>query len=394
MFFLAKYLSLKVPILNLKRLHESIKSDINSAIENVFEGQNFILGKQVRELETNIARYLGTKHAIGVASGTDALLLALKALAYRIYGKENFNNGDEIITTPFTFVATADTILLSGAKPVFVDIDQSNYNIDSAKIRKYLFTNASKVVAIMPVHLYGQACKMDEIVKIAEEYNLHIIEDVAQAFGGKWKDKKLGSIGISGCLSFFPSKNLGCFGDGGMVVTNDDDIAETVDILRKHGGKDKYNVNLLGHNSRLDTIQASILLAKLRHINRWNEGRRKVAEIYNKELSKIEGIRIPCSIQEGYHVYHQYTIMVQKRNEFQVFLKEKGIGSMVYYPVPLHEQVLFEGKAIVAGDLNNTEYVASSVLSLPIDPLQSEEETNYVVACIREYMRKVANCTL
>lgn len=375
---------MKVPILNLKRLHESIKPDIDRAIENVFEGQNFILGKQVKELETNIARYIGIKHAIGVASGTDALLLALKALAYKIYGKENFNNGDEIITTPFTFVATADTILLAGAKPVFVDIDQSNYNIDPAKIRKYLSTNASKVIAVIPVHLYGQACKMDEIMKIAEEYDLHIIEDVAQAFGGKWKDKKLGSIGISGCLSFFPSKNLGCFGDGGMVVTNDDKIAETVDILRKHGGKDKYNVNLLGHNSRLDTIQASILLAKLMHIDRWNDGRRKVAEIYNKELPKIEGIRIPASLQENYHVYHQYTIMVQKRNEFQVFLKEKGVGSMVYYPVPLHKQALFEGKAIMAGDLNNTEYVASSVLSLPIDPLQSEEETNYVLECIME----------
>ena len=378
---------MKVSILNLKRLHESIRSEIDSAIEDVFEAQNFILGKQVGELEANIARYIGTKHAIGVASGTDALLLALKAHAYRIYGKENFNNGDEIITTPFTFVATADTILLSGAKPVFVDIDQSNYNIDSAKIRKYLSANGSKVVAIIPVHLYGQACEMDEIMKIAEEYDLHIIEDAAQAFGGKWRDKKLGSIGTSGCLSFFPSKNLGCFGDGGMVVTNDDDTAEMVDILRKHGGKDKYNVNLLGHNSRIDTIQASILLAKLRHIDRWNEGRRKVAEIYNKELSKIEGIRLPSSIQEGYHVYHQYTIMVRKRNEFQVFLKEKGIGSMVYYPVPLHKQVLFEGKAIIGGDLNNTEYVASHVLSLPIDPLQSEEETNYVVACIREYMR-------
>ena len=179
---------MKVSILNLKRLHESIRSEIDSAIEDVFEAQNFILGKQVGELEANIASYIGTKHAIGVASGTDALLLALKALAYRIYGKEDFNNGDEIITTPFTFVATADTILLSGAKPVFVDIDQSNYNIDSSKIRKYLSTNGSKVVAIIPVHLYGQACEMDEIMKIAKEYDLHIIEDVAQAFGGKWKD--------------------------------------------------------------------------------------------------------------------------------------------------------------------------------------------------------------
>jgi dTDP-4-amino-4,6-dideoxygalactose transaminase len=375
---------MKVPLLNLKRLHDSIKSEINKAIENVYNDQNFIMGRQVKEFESNIAGYIGSRHAIGVASGTDALLLALKALANKIYGKESFNSGDEIITTPFTFVATGDTILLSGARPVFVDIDQSNYNIDPAKIRKYLSTNASKVVAVIPVHLYGQACEMDEIMKIAEEYDIYIIEDVAQALGGKWRDKKLGNIGMAGCLSFFPSKNLGCFGDGGMVVTNDDNISETVDILRKHGGKDKYNVNILGHNSRLDTLQASILLAKLKHLDRWNEGRRKVAEIYDRELSGIEGIQIPSSHQECYHVYHQYTIMVKERGELQANLKGKGVDTMVYYPFSLHKQALFKENAIMADDLKNAEYAASNVLSLPIDPLQSEEETNYVVTCIKE----------
>lgn len=377
---------MKVPLLSLKRLHDSIKSEINKAIENVYNEQNFILGKQVKELESNIAGYIGSRHAIGVASGTDALLLALKALAKKKYGEASFNNGDEIITTPFTFVATGDTILLSGAKSVFVDIDQSNYNLDPAKMRKYLSANASKVVAVIPVHLYGQACEMDEIMKIAEEYDIYLIEDVAQALGGKWRDKKLGNIGIAGCLSFFPSKNLGCFGDGGMVVTNDNNIAETVDILRKHGGKDKYNVKLLGHNSRLDTIQAAILLAKLKHLDRWNEGRRKIAEIYDRKLSRIEGIRIPSSHQECYHVYHQYTIMVQARDELQAKLKEKGIETMVYYPFSLHKQALFKGKAIMADDLKNAEYAASNVLSLPIDPLQSEEETNYVVECIKEFI--------
>ena len=375
---------MKVPLLSLKRLHDSIKLEINKAIENVYNDQNFIMGRQVKEFESNIAGYIGTRHAIGVASGTDALLLALKALALKIYGKESFNDGDEIITTPITFVATGDTIMLSGARPVFVDIDQSSYNLDPAKIRKYLSSNASNVVAIIPVHLYGQACEMDEIMKIAKEYNLYVIEDVAQALGGKWRDEKLGKIGNAGCLSFFPSKNLGCFGDGGMVVTNDDNIAETVDILRKHGGKDKYNVKLLGHNSRLDTLQASILLAKLKHLDRWNEGRRKVAEIYDRELSGIEGIQIPSSHQECYHVYHQYTIMVKERDAFQANLKGKGVDTMVYYPFSLHKQALFKGKAIMADDLKNAEYVASNVLSLPIDPLQSEEETNFVVTCIKE----------
>jgi len=375
---------MKIPMLNLKRLHDTIKPEINDAIENVYNEQNFILGKQVKELESNIAGYIGSRHAIGVASGTDALMLALKALAKKIYGKESFNDGDEIITTPFTFVATGDTIMLSGARPVFVDIDQSSYNLDPAKIRKYLSSNASNVVAIIPVHLYGQACGMDEIMKIAEEYNLYVIEDVAQALGGKWRDEKLGNIGIAGCLSFFPSKNLGCFGDGGMVVTNDDNIAETVDILRKHGGKDKYNVKLLGHNSRLDTLQASILLAKLKHLDRWNEGRRKAAEIYDRELSGVEGIQIPSSHPDCYHAYHQYTIMVKERDAFQANLKGKGVDTMVYYPFSLHKQVLFKGKAIMADDLKNAEYAASNVLSLPIDPLQSEEETNYVVACIKE----------
>lgn len=377
---------MKVPMLNLKRLHDEIKPEINDAIESVYNEQNFILGKQVKELESNIAEYIGAGHAIGVASGTDALLVALKALAMKIYGKESFNDGDEIITTPFTFVATGDTIMLSGARPVFIDIDQSSYNLDPAKIRKYLSSHTSNVVAIIPVHLYGQACDMDEIMKIAEEHDLYVIEDVAQALGGKWRDEKLGNIGIAGCLSFFPSKNLGCFGDGGMVVTNDDTIAETVDILRKHGGKDKYNVKLLGHNSRLDTLQASILLAKVKHLDRWNEGRRKVAEIYDRELAGIERLQIPSSHPDCYHVYHQYTIMVQERDGFQATLKGKGIDTMVYYPFSLHKQALFKGKAVMADDLKNAEYAASNVLSLPIDPLQSEEETKYVVKCIKEIM--------
>ena len=378
---------MKVPILNLERLHDSIKNEIYGAFNEVFNGQHFILGKQVKDLEERISSYIGTEYAVGVASGTDALLLALKALSYKIYGREYFKPEDEIITTPFTFVATADTILLSGATPVFVDIDPYTYNIDSINIRKYLTNNSSKVKAIIPVHLYGQACNMDEIMKIAREFRVYIIEDVAQAFGGKWKDKKLGSFGIAGCLSFFPTKSLGSFGDGGMVVTNDKTIAEIVDMLRKHGGKDKYNVSILGHNSRLDTLQASILLQKLKHVDRWNENKRKIAEVYNAQLSGINDLILsithnPLPITP---VYHQYTIRTKKRDKLQSYLKEKEIQTMVYYPISLHKQKLFEERTKIFGSLKNAELAAKEVLSLPIDPLQTEEETTYVVNMVKDF---------
>ncbi len=381
---------MKVPILNLKRLHNSIKDEIYEAFDDVFSEQRFILGKQVKQLEERVSSYIGTKYAVGVASGTDALLLALKALSYKIYGREHFKSEDEIITTPFTFVATADTILLSGATPVFIDIDPYAYNIDPENIREYLSNNSSKVKAIIPVHLYGQACNMDEIMQMAKEFGVYVIEDVAQAFGGKWKDKKLGNFGIAGCLSFFPTKGLGGFGDGGMVVTNDKTIAEIVDMLRKHGGKDKYNVTLLGHNSRLDALQASILLKKLKYIDKWNENKRKIAQVYNTEFSGINDIILPITHNSLpiTPVYHQYTIRVKKRDELQAYLKKKEIQTMVYYPISLHKQKLFDGRVNPVrkfGSLKNSELVTKQVLSLPIDPQQTEEETTYVVNMIREF---------
>jgi len=381
---------MKVPILNLKRLHNSIKDEIYEAFDDVFSEQHFILGKQVKQLEERISSYIGTKYAVGVASGTDALLLALKALSYKIYGREHFKAEDEIITTPFTFVATADTILLSGATPVFIDIDPYTYNINPENIREYLSNNSSKVKAIIPVHLYGQACNMDEIMQTAKEFGVYVIEDVAQAFGGKWKDKKLGNFGIAVCLSFFPTKGLGSFGDGGMVVTNDKTIAEIVDMLRKHGGKDKYNVNILGHNSRLDTLQASILLKKLKYVDKWNENKRKIAQVYNNELSGINDIILPVAHNSLpiTPVYHQYTIRVKKRDELQAYLKKKEIQTMVYYPISLHKQKLFDGRVNPVrkfGSLKNSELVTKQVLSLPIDPLQTEEETTYVVNMIKEF---------
>ena len=383
---------MKVPILNLKRLHNSIKDEIYEAFDDVFSEQHFILGKQVKQFEERVSSYIGTKHAIGVASGTDALLLALKALSYKIHRREHFKAEDEIITTPFTFVATADTILLSGATPVFIDIDPYTYNINPENIREYLSNNSSKVKAIIPVHLYGQACNMDEIMQTAKEFGVYVIEDVAQAFGGKWKDKKLGNFGIAGCLSFFPTKGLGGFGDGGMVVTNDKTIAEIVDMLRKHGGKDKYNVNILGHNSRLDTLQASILLRKLKYIDKWNQNKRKTAQVYSNELSGINDIILPVTHNSLpiTPVYHQYTIRVKKRDELQAYLKKKEIQTMVYYPISLHKQKLFDGRVNSVrkfGSLRNSELVTKQVLSLPIDPLQTEEETTYVVNIIKEFFQ-------
>jgi dTDP-4-amino-4,6-dideoxygalactose transaminase len=366
----------------------------NSLLQTIAEAK-YILGPQVKELEDKIAKYLGVKHCIGISSGTDALVLSLRALAIKIKGKEYWDRDDLIITTPFTFTATGDAILRAGATPVFVDIDPDTCNIDLEKIRFALrsLPSVQKVVGIIPVHLYGQACNMEEIMAIAEEYNLFVVEDVAQAFGGMWKDKKLGSIGTTGCFSFFPSKNLGGFGDGGMVATNDDEIAELMRMLLKHGGKDKYNVDHIGYNARLDTLQAAIILAKFMHIDEFNEKRRKIAGIYSRELAEVNDIVLPkghelsAKSNELSHVYHQYAIRIKdgKRDELQRYLKEKGISTMVYYPVPLHKMRVFEGRSRESGRLSESERAVKEILSLPIEPLMSKEDINYVIGKIKDF---------
>lgn len=286
-----------VPMLNLKEEYRYAIEELDSAVLNSVAQTNYILGPEVKELETKIAEYLGVKHCIGASSGTEALVLSLRALAIKIRGEEYFSREDQIIATPFAFTATGDAILRSGATPVFVDIDPTTFNINIDEIRKYLSSSSSRqVVGILPVHLYGQSCQMDEIMDIAKEYNLFVVEDVAQAFGGTFQGKKLGSIGTTGCFSFFPSKNLGGFGDGGMVSTDDDEIADLVRMLIKHGGKDKYNVDHIGYNARLDTLQAGVLLAKFKYIDAFNERRRKIAEIYNKELANIEDLVLPSAL--------------------------------------------------------------------------------------------------
>lgn len=383
-----------IPILDLKKQYRYMLEEIDNSVLQTIADAKYILGPQVKELEDRIARYLGVRHCIGMSSGTEALVLSLRASAIKLTGQEYFGRNDLILTTPFTFTATGDAILRAGATPVFIDIDPHTYNIDTARIKEFLTTHRTQLgdsgaVGVVPVHLYGRSCPMDEIMDIAKEYNLFVIEDVAQAFGGKWRDRKLGSIGAAGCFSFFPSKNLGGFGDGGMVSTNDDDLAGLARMLLKHGGKDKYNVDHIGYNARLDTLQAAVILAKLPYIDEFNELRRKIAETYSRELADIKEIALPDSEQHGiYHVCHQYTIRVDRgrRDALQKYLNDNGVSTMVYYPYPLHKMKVFgNGRSIAYGSLENAEAAASEVLSLPIEPLQDEGVTKSVISKIKQF---------
>ncbi len=375
----------QIPMLDLKLEYEYMKEDIDTAIKGCLEHQQWILGPEVKELEDKIAEHIGVKHCVGTSSGTEALILSLRALAMKLKGQEYFEKTNEIITTSFTFTATGDAILRSGATPVFVDINAGTYNMDTTKLREYL-KSSDKVVGIIPVHLYGQACNMDEIMKIAKEYNLFVIEDVAQAFGGMWNSKKLGSIGDTGAFSFFPSKNLGGFGDGGMLATNDDKIEELARMIIKHGGKNKYNVEHIGYNARLDTLQAAILLAKFKHANEFNEKRRKIAQFYNEGLKNMNSIALGEALQDATHVYHQYTIRVLdgKREKVQGHLKNEGISTMIYYPVPLHKMEVFGKRAKVANNLTESEKATTEVLSLPMEPLLKEEDLEIIVREIKK----------
>lgn len=376
----------QIPLYDPRLEIQALWGQIEPAVQRVLRSGRFIQGPEVARFEHEAASYLGARHAVGVASGTDALVLALRALAIQRKGKEFFDPEDEILTTPFTFTATGMAILRAGATPVFVDIDSRTFNIDPEQIRSYLQERGERVVGLLPVHLYGQAADMDAIMALAKEYNLFVVEDVAQAFGGAWKGKKLGAIGAAGAFSFFPSKNLGAFGDGGMVTTQDDELAELVRQLSKQGGKDKYNVEHIGYNSRLDTLQAAILLAKLEHIDAFNQRRRKVAAAYAAGLSNLAQTIPPAQASGAYHVYHQYTVRVQGNREvLQERLASQGIASMVYYPVPLHRMRAFQGKSRQAGSLKAAEEAAESVLSLPIGPFQSEATTQRVLEAVQAW---------
>lgn len=375
-----------ISMLDLGRQYQYMKANIDAAVAKCFGHQQWILGPEVKLFEDEIAGYIGSKNCIGVASGTDALVLALRALAIQSKNHEYFDKKDKIITTPFTFTATGDAILRSGATPVFIDIDPATYSIDTARIKEYLASNPKDVAGILPVHLYGRPANMDEIIAIANNYKIFVVEDAAQAFGAAWREKRLGSLGTMAAFSFFPSKNLGGSGDGGAVSTDDSRLADLVRMLLKHGGKDKYNVDHIGYNSRLDTLQAAILLAKFKFIDEFNKKRNMVADAYDKFLGSVAGIVLPVAPDENYRsIYNQYTLRVVngKRDSLQNKLKEAGIPTVVYYPTPLNYMKVFKGRCETPFTLEASEQAACEVLSLPIDPLLTIEEINYICETIK-----------
>ena len=365
----------KIPPLDLTPEIEKHWGEYMKAIEGVLKSTQFIMGPNVKAFEEEIARYLGVKYALGVNSGTDALVIALRAAGIK--------EKDEVITTPFTFFATAEAISQVGATPVFVDIDERTFNIHPELIEQAI-TECTR--AILPVHLYGQAADMDSIMNLAQKYNLKVIEDTAQAFGGEYQGRKLGTIGDVGCYSFFPSKTLGAFGDGGLITTDDDNMAEIARMLRVHGAKKKYYNETVGYNSRLDEIQAAILRVKLTYIDEAIEGRREAAQRYRELLKDVSGIVTPYEDPDGKHVYHQYTIRVLdgRRDELKEHLTEQGIGTMIYYPVPVHQLPVYKENSPT---LPVAERVSAEVLSLPIWPGIGEEIQREVVREIGEALK-------
>ncbi len=354
-------------MVDFKAQYKSIEKEIDAAIKEILLSGQYILGPAVKEFEEQVAAYCGVKYAIGVASGSDALILALRALG--------IGPGDEVITTPFTFVATAHAIVHCGAKPVFVDIEPDTFNINPALIEPAITKNTK---AIIPVHLYGHPANMDPIMEIAKTHNLYVVEDAAQAFGARYNGKQVGSIGHVACFSFFPTKNLGCYGDGGMVVTDNPDIADKVDILRRQGCREKYHAEIIGYNSRLDTIQAVILKVKLRYVDQWNEKRRYIAKKYNELLSDTN-ITTPVEAPYAYHVYHQYTIRSSRRDDLKQLLFENDIDTSIYYPKPLHLQDAYKCLENKKGSYPESERAGKEVLSLPISPEISEMDQEYII---------------
>ncbi|HXV98730.1 MAG TPA: DegT/DnrJ/EryC1/StrS family aminotransferase [Anaerolineae bacterium] len=393
-----------VPLLDLRPQYAPIKEEIQAAINRVCDSQHFIMGPEVSELEAELAAYCQTQFALGVSSGTDALILALMAI--------NLQPDDEVITSPYTFFATAGSVARLGAKAVFADVDPKTYNLDPARIEAKI---TPKTKAIMPVHLYGQCADMDPIMEVAQRHNLYVIEDAAQAIGSEYKGRRAGSIGHIGCFSFFPSKNLGAFGDGGAVSTNDPELAEQMRILRVHGAEPKYYHKFVGGNFRLDALQAAVIRIKLKHLDNWTAGRQRNAARYNQlfieaELADIstEGkfpLTLPCESREAgqyalrteaaadpfpghRHIYNQYILRAERqRDELRAFLTERKIGTEIYYPVSLHQQTCFADWGGQTGDHPHSEAAAAQTLAIPIYPELTDEQIQAVVNTIAEFYR-------
>jgi dTDP-4-amino-4,6-dideoxygalactose transaminase len=376
-----------VPLLDLKAHHEPLYKEIMAALEQTLRSQAFILGPEVGKLEERIAAYCQTKYGIGVTSGTDALLIALMALGV--------GSGDEVITTPYSFFATAGAVARLGARPVLTDIDPRTFNLDPGKLDKVV---TRKTKAIIPVHLYGQSADMAPIMDVAKRHNLSVIEDAAQALGSDYRDgRRVCSMGTIGCLSFFPSKNLGCLGDGGMVVTNDSDLAERIRILRVHGSKPKYYHKLIGGNFRLDTIQAAVLNVKLNYLDEWTKRRQENADRYEalfqqSGLAQKERIHLPEAVYRAagvthYHIYNQFVLRAERRDDLMAYLKQKGIGTEIYYPVPFHLQECFQSLGYRDGDFPESERAAKETVALPIYPELTSAQQAEVVEAITSFYR-------
>jgi dTDP-4-amino-4,6-dideoxygalactose transaminase len=388
---------MNVPLLDLKAQYSTIRADVEAAVAEVMESQHFILGPKVDQCEKAIAEYSKCSRAVGVSSGTDALIICLMA--------EGIGPGDEVITTPFTFFATAGSIARVGATPVFVDIDPGTYNLDAGRIESKI---TKKTRAVIPVHLYGQSADMDAVMEVAGRHGLVVIEDAAQAIGAEYKARRAGSIGHYGCLSFFPSKNLGAAGDGGMVVTNDSQRAEKLVRLRSHGSKPKYYHKIIGGNFRLDALQAAVVSAKLPHLDGWTVARQRNAKRYDSLFAE-SGLRIADSsrysgsadarrafekgtpqvfiprVVTDRHIFNQYVIRVARRDELKAALEAKGVGTEIYYPVPMHLQECFAYLGIKEGAFPESESAAKETLALPIFPELTEQQARFVVQCVQEF---------
>ena len=372
---------MKVPLLDLKAQYETLAPDIDAAVRSVFDSQHFILGPEVQQLEQEIAAYCSSQFAIGCASGSDAILLALMA--------HGIGPGDEVVTTPFTFFATAGCVVRLGAKPVFVDIDESTFNLDPAQFESAV---TERTRAVIPVHLFGQCAAMDAINEVADRRGIAVIEDAAQAIGAEYCGIRAGSIGSVSAFSFYPSKNLGGAGDGGMLTTNDPEIARKLRILRSHGAANKYYHEWVGINSRLDALQAAILRVKLRHLDSWTQARRANAERYREYFQKAglvtDGlVKLPREAEGNLHVYNQFVIRVDGRDALKSFLAERGVGTEIYYPLPLHLQVCFSGLGYTEGDMPESERASKESLAIPIYPEIGETAQSYVVDTIAAFFK-------
>lgn len=392
---------MNIPLIDLKAQYESLADKLNEATLGILSSANYIMGKTVLDFEKEFANYIGVKHAISVGNGTDALVLALKSIG--------IGAGDEVITTPFTFFATAEAISAVGGTPVFVDVNKDTFNIDTTKIEEKI---TSKTKAIMPVHIFGQSADMDEINEIAKKHNLMVIEDACQAIGGKYKGRKIGTLGDAACFSFFPTKNLGCAGDGGMIVTDNDEIDTIARALRTHGsgenGQKAYNLlnnieeevqkaesandtvynplkyynYLIGYNTRLDAIQAAILDVKIKEIDKWNARRREIVKAYNEALQN-NALVTPVAKDYNEHVYHMYILQSENREEVIEKLKEAGIATGVYYPVPLHLQKVYKNLGYKEGDMPVAEYLSHRTFAIPVYPELNEEQVQYIISKLK-----------